>query len=651
MRSRKWLPLAALIHLAAPAAAVQQPPLSVQQRFEAATDALDESRWADALRLFEELETHLGRARDSRSLGLVRVRKAEALIGLDRLEDAVAALQSGRPALPATDCRLNGDRFRGHLTLGRAHELALDYREAAAYYGRAAAIEMPAPSRIELFRGLIQTRMFFDAPSALAAADEGLALVASMRGGAGLEGQFRTLRGRVLLNMGRTADARTELDRAMQLLGGLTQRVDIRDVIARSDLAIAAMLGGRAADARRYLAMTGAGRMPRSSLDSPQSMPAPPCGNGLTPDDVAIVQLALATHGGVASVTPVYSSRQGDAALIFARAAQSWHWLPESSSRLEPIFRLSIRVEMRCDTAGAERRIADQNEVASWADANRVPISLSTPTNRSAVQLRGDLAEAEARFGADSPQLLPVLVRLGRTLDLDRADRARHWQRAFAIATAAGAPGPYRAMIGRALVGALAGEAERSRPYTAQLLALTEAVPVSGDPFLLSLAMTAAAERHLYEREMDQAAALIARIRSQPDFRDKRTLMATIDDLAVAVETARGGQAAGRAAYELLPAGTFGCSARQPIRRATFSDSDFPQVAQSWGFEGWLEIEPIVGTSERAVSARAIAAYPPFIFNTGGLAMVERFRFEPAFVPPGGACAGMTQKISFRLPR
>ncbi|MGK3871062.1 hypothetical protein ABI004_14930, partial [Enterococcus faecium] len=78
-----------------------------------------------------------------------------------------------------------------------------------------------------------------------------------------------------------------------------TQRIDVRDVSVRSDAAIAYLLGGNETEARRYVAMTGAGATSIGLIDPGVAMVPPDCGGeaGLKPDDMAVVEFSIADDG------------------------------------------------------------------------------------------------------------------------------------------------------------------------------------------------------------------------------------------------------------------------------------------------------------------------------------------------------------------
>jgi tetratricopeptide (TPR) repeat protein len=664
MMSSRWSLAAAFVLAAAGPAAAQQPARpqaqsrpqqqpTIQQQFDAASTALTEERWQEALRLFEELEARLVRS-SPRNLAIVRVRKASALLELGRGDEAAEALRLGIPALPATDRSLDEDRFTGHLTLGRIAERRFEYPAATAHYRTALAIAVPSAFKVAAFRGLIQTRMFFDAPAALRDVDEALtALAAAVPADRQLEGQYRILRGRVLLNMGRFVEARQELERATRLLGGATTtRVDIRDLVARSDLAIAAHLGGDEEAARRYLAYTGAGRMPRAFIPIQRGGAVPRCGNGIEPNDVSVVELSIRDTGTVGHASPVYSSKRGEAALHFARAVSRWRWDPDDIEDIEPLFRAAVRVEVRCTHRSLQPGDMPPHDIAEierWAAARGIPLEADPARGRTAAGLRADLAALEARHGPSAPQLLVPLMRLGVTRELRDRDRIPFLERALAIAAAASVPDPYLSYVAFRLHYARRAAADRDSDDRPNHAAILSEPALRGNPYVAAVAHIGEAAWFAERGRWQPAVQELARVRAL-DLPADHMLMADVQEVAAVIETGLGNHQAAQAAWRAIPADRRWCLFT-PRRKAAYAgESDFPARAQAWGFEGWTVVESLVGRAG-AVSQRTIAAYPPFVFDEGSLDIARRLRFETTFEPESGPCAVHRQSFRFMLPR
>ena len=112
------------------------------------------------------MENALEGGSSARSLGIVRVRKADALSALGRDEEAEAALRLGLPALRSSDQSLSEDRFLALMALGGIYERALDYPAALSRYRLAESLAPSPASRVRPLRGIIVTGMFYDGGTA-----------------------------------------------------------------------------------------------------------------------------------------------------------------------------------------------------------------------------------------------------------------------------------------------------------------------------------------------------------------------------------------------------------------------------------------------------------------------------------------------------
>lgn len=637
----KRMLLALLLSLAAVAPAAAQQP-SVQQQFDAASAARDAGDWAGALRQFEALESRLS---DPHTLAVIRVRKGTVLIELGRPADAAAAIRQGLPGLAEGDANLAGDRFLALLTLGRVAEHDLDYPAALALYRRAAAVPVSEGDRLIVWRGLIQTQLFADAPGALRDADATLASIERLEpNNRQLLGQIHTLKGRALLNLGRFAEARAELEIALRLLGNLTMRVDRADLLARSDLAIAALRVGDQEAARRYLAYTGAGHFDRGHFLLNPGWEPPSCGPDIAPDDVVVLEFYVGADGNVGNVTPIYASRQGPSAILFARAARDWTFDRAVASRLPALFRSVVRLEVRC-TVRMSRRTggevgAELRRVAEAAPAlNQL---VERERDRSLAAVRADLA---ARGDSGGPETLALLVILANHPGVDHPERLAFLQRALPLA--ADNP-PLAASIALAFVRErrappVAGQAQAS-DYEA-LLALPE---IRASPRAALEIRIAIARFHYQAGHYDEALSRAAAAASGLPATDP--LRVTALEITVAVQAARGNAAAARAAFDAIGPGAGRCGIQPRQLRIEASDSDFPNAALRWGFEGWATNEALIGADGHVVGTRTIAAYPPFVFGDAVGLITRRTRYVTNFVPGDAPCAVDRSTVHFELP-
>jgi tetratricopeptide (TPR) repeat protein len=481
MRGAKWGLALVGAMLASPAMAQQ----TVQQQFDAASSALAEGKWQEALTLFEALETKLP-ARPTTSLGLVRVRKGEALVELQRVEEAKAAIESGLAALPASDPSLREDRLLATLMLAGIAERELDYAQAIKHYRAVDDGVAAGDLKLRALVGLTRTGMFSDPATALADADRMMALVHAQPGiTAARIAPFQALKGRVLLNLKRYKDAQQELKSATKALGGLTLKVDMNDLSARSDMSLALLLGGEGNSAREYLAYTGAGRISDDFAVAAEMEP-PPCGgeSNLSPTDVAVVEFSIRDDGSVGYAAPIYWSRTGLGVLAYAKAARGWSWHPENVKKVPPLLRTLTRVELRCSTASARPSPVETlgGAVESWLSSKNVALVPEDDRSDAIVarSLTEELARREREHGTASAHIVPVLSALADNAIATDEERLRHLDRAIAIVRQASGPAPVVAHF--EMRRAIAKAAKDGWPRQPKFDAVLEDPAVRSDP-------------------------------------------------------------------------------------------------------------------------------------------------------------------------
>ena len=484
IRFRSGLVIAAGMAVASPLCG--QTATTIQQDFDAAT-ALDAGTDKQAaLKAWEALEHRI--ARNPRSLAIALVRKSAVLMALDRKDEAVAAARAGLAGLPTKDATLDGDRSSAHLILGRVAQGSVDYASAASEYREAAMAADTNADKVAALLGEIETATFVDPSAAENALTELRALLVKVKVEPVVSAEFARRESLLLLNQGNFEAARTKSAEAVKLLGGLTDKTDLRDVAARSDTAIAALLAGKEDEARRYMAMTGAGRLPTGSFDPALQMTPPDCGGeaGLKPEDMAVIEFSIGDDGAVIASHPIYAAGGGKVALEFARTALGWSWTPEQVKNLPLFFRYNIRVEMRCSTAFDRPSITKllNANFEAWLDSKKLTLppendqseALALPRQRAA------LAAVEAKDGAQSVSLLPPLYRLIQNGVLPREEKNALARRALAIADVNGVPPLPRLLLDMAVRGTARSDGWRGNAFVKDLMPLLSQAPYAGDP-------------------------------------------------------------------------------------------------------------------------------------------------------------------------
>jgi hypothetical protein len=84
---------------------------------------------------------------------------------------------------------------------------------------------------------------------------------------------------------------------------------------------------------------------------------------------------------------------------------------------------------------------------------------------------------------------------------------------------------------------------------------------------------------------------------------------------------------------------------------SSVSTADFPDEALRWQFDGFVREAFDIDAAGRVEKARAIVAYPPFVFRSAADRTIARFRFLAPVVDGGAAgCEGKTMTIRYAKP-
>ena len=642
--------------LIASAAAAQQPARTMQQDFDAATALDSATDHAAALAAWQALEM---RARPgSRTNAIALVRKGGALFRLARYDEAAAAVRAGVTRLPATDATLADDRLTAQRILGEVAASTLDYAGAAsAFAAMEAAAVTPTDKVFPLLR-LIEVQTFTDPSAAKAAMARADTLLASAKVDKSVSALFARARTVLLLNTGDLPGARASALKTVSLLGGLTEQTDVLDAAARSDAAIALLLSGNPDEARRYMAMSGAGRMAKGQFDPAADMRSPDCGGdaGLKPEDVAVVEFSIAPDGTVARATPVYAAGGGQVALEFARVARGWSWPTETVAAMPPFFRYNARVEMRCSTAFTRPSIGDglDAELERWLAERGAPVP-PAPETASAAALAGQRA-ALAAAGPGLPTLAAT-YRLASNPVLPREERAGLYTRAATLAGDA----PALARLALALPSRLLAVEDvwRQRAYETAVGPLLAQPVYANDPqarAAIRLMLADAADRG---KQRDRARlalvlTLLRQVAEDPALKSNDPLRVGALVRIASIEERAGARDAARIAFAATGLSANQCAIMDapPKMVSNPGSSAFPREAILWGFEGWTQVQYDIGADGRASNARALLSYPPFVFSKAGTDAFASARYAKTFRPDGGlGCGGTTNRIRFMLPK
>lgn len=670
--------IAAILATAAPAA-------TIQQDFDAAQGMLDAGKAIEARDAFTALLTRFPPASQGKAASLVRARLGNALLATSDPEAAepllVAAIQGFKGAT-AQDAE---ERAAASYNLARAQESrgALD-TAAQGYRAVLASKVFPAvsPADIGVRAALARTVIWSDPDEARRQLDALLALPPEKLGAThDQRALLETLRGRVELNNNNPGEARRWFTMAARSAGGAeTQKVSVADIRIRGDLALANQKLGRLDEVQKNVALSGAGSLASQGLTTAAAMPLPACAplTGLATDAVAVVEFAIGADGRVSGVTPIYASRgSGEIAaaarddgpeILFPQAVRGWFWNTENVARLDPFWRLAVRVELRCfnsrpdvDPVGTAFRI----ETSDWLQALGVRDLPRWPDNDAAALplMRAELARREQGEGPTSEQLLPMLLAVADNSAAPIAERraaATRWQ---ALTRQYKPPMPVRTDF-RLTEIVWESDPIRTRPATLQfkrrkmteLLAELE-TSRDGDSRAAMLVRLRLGETLEEMRDYTGARRLFERIAAGPeavmpagDLIRTAALLQISNLAAAAHDTAAA--AAALAATGLTPEQCSLIDIRPQGINNSIGNNAFPSQTRRWGTGGFARVGYDITADGNTANVRTIIASPPFVFGPSTEKAITQFKYRPVFRPGNTiGCTGNAQTVHFNFVR
>ena len=635
-----------------PAASAQQP--TVQQAFDQASELSAAGKWAEALDAYHALEARVGSAR---SKAIVQLRESKALVELGRPDEARPLLATALKALPVGDESLREDRLDALLTIGGLQMSSLDYASAYAAYGQALPLAVDNASKARALVGLIQTGTYVDPQGALPYVVAAQTLIANPQFEPSTRAVVELPIAQYFLNVGRYKEAKEVASRAVADLGGMTDKIDLRDAAARSDVALAALKLNDADTAREYLAKSGLG--PSEGFGFAAEMQPPLCGGdaGLRPDDMAVVEFWVGDDGAVIHAAPVYASRSGEVGPEFARAVLEWSWKPEDFKKLPRFYRYNARVELRCSTAFPRPAVTDEvrQGLADWLEEKHLPLPLDSGEGdaRRLARQRAALAAADARGEQDALSTVPLLYDLLSNVVIPADERAHLAERTAAILSASHAPPIARLAADVPLWQARAAGSRFDAPFVRDLERALRTPDYASDPLARAALQLILADLKA-RRDRNATVPLLRAISEDTSLEDGHPLKVGALIRLASFEKKAGHMLEARAAFDRTGLTGEQCAMLDAPPRMTStgaSDNSFPQEAMRWGFEGWVATQFDIDARGQTHGQRAIVAYPPFVFTDSATGIVTRTRFAATYRPgetPG--CGGFTQRVSYELP-
>jgi len=636
-------------------AAAPAPPTR-QAIYNDAQSAYDAGDWQAAITGFNQVLA--GAKSTSRSTGVIRGRLARALLRRGRIDEAQATAAQALVEIRQGETGPDADLAEAYLTLGDVLRFKLDLDPAVGAYRQARALATGPTAASLILSADIGTILANMVTHPDLAAQTAAALIADQKAFDALPSPDRalilTLRARAELNRGDLDKALDYTVKALALSGDVhSTRVNLNQVTVRSDAGLISAIRHDETGMHEYFAYSGAGHLPSEDWLSGASTELPICNAEVTPEDTAVIEFSISEDGRTVGAAPVYASRPGQMGVIFARAVRTWRWRTEGVAKLDPFWRASIRMQLRCLTTPRAIELDEPFAVATraWLRANGVRVSLgdaSAAVGAAPVKAGGDLGRVSGLVAKVFSPNTGAGARIEAAAALDE------------LLDKAGAPPEVRAFI---IIASL-GPNERSLNHAAaagRARALGAAAPrfdvIPGGARSAAWLRTEQAIALEYSGDFPAArppleavvALPIASLASEDPIRRVAILHLSLIDRFTGHEEA--------ARARLTSAGMTGaqCSlldVRPVPRKAGISSENFPEEALRWGFEGWLKEAFDIGPDGAVTDVRTVMAYPPFVFGPATEATLKHFRYMP---PTLGdkvlGCAGETLSVHYVEPR
>jgi hypothetical protein len=447
------------------------------------------------------------------------------------------------------------------------------------------------------------------------------------------------------------------------LSGGLTPRITLQQAAIRGDLAQAALLNDDKADARLYLAYTGAGN---TAFATAAFMGPPDCGpeTGLSPNDAAIVEFSIGDDGDVSNAQTVYTRGDYAVAAAFAQAVYGWYWDPGQIAKVPAFYKQLMRVELRCtNSSGGSAGILGPltDRFLAWAtpllgDTSQETLKIGAGLEKlSAMAARaeseGALPTAVAALAVRGmvdprrPADVTLLEGFDKALALaDRANLPAEVRNAIVVLRLAASTKLARRTRGKAVASGLLLDGDAGARLAAGAAIAGDAVAQDTLLLLSDAARSKGAG----------AVALLSRVADDRRLAEHHPLrqVALLQLANLAAADGKLDEAQGYFVRTGLTEEQCALIGVQPVMKSSgVSGADYPAEALWYSFEGWVNLEYNIDARGRTMGIRPVVAYPPFVFVDAAKKIAQDITFQASYRPAGGAaCSGKLQTIRFSVP-
>lgn len=369
--------------LGAGVASAQATAPAAQARFDTAQAAFDRGDWAGAVAGYRAALAAMRTS--SRSVAVIHSRLAFALQQSRQFDAAQTEAKAATSAFAAQKIVQDDDLGEALVLLADHHRQPQTNDLAIEEYRRAIAA-MHATSTEAMFAaryGLALATLTAQpdvAASSLDAIVGDAPFFAKLRKAD--QANILALRGMSDLNRGQAKLAARYIEKALDLIGRTTTRVDVGQIRIRGDAALIYASLGDGDLVRQYLTYSGAGHLPDQSWLSGAEKDLPVCDDEVGPRDVAVVEFAIADDGRTQRTTALYASRPGPVGGVFATAVSKWRWQPAALAKLDPFWRQSVRLELRCVKRPPLVALSDsfRDRTAEWLQQSGLDPALAKRT-------------------------------------------------------------------------------------------------------------------------------------------------------------------------------------------------------------------------------------------------------------------------------
>ena len=630
-----------LISLLLPLPGTAETAQQIYDRAEAAMKADDPETAAELFRgLLERL-----RAKKPRSYYELTLRYGEAK---RQMGDNVAAIAAFDEALEGLSSSLKAEELaslRG--TLGDALFYSFDYRRAADVYAQLVNDSQPVwqtlsrSFRFSLKLNQAQALFWSGQTGAMATLEKARNLIdPADKDARELDGFIDSIRARFLLSQGNLSAARSAARLALSKAGGITPLTSIADRHIRQDAALVAWFDKRPNDAVELSAMGGAARIGSNEKDFKSRFgrlvegAMPKCNSieGIKPDDVIVAEFSVSRSGTTEEIVPIYSSRPGQIENPFLAVIGKWNFSDGLQDK-SIFWRSSYRVALRCQISPDGRLSAlvmpksIETQLKSAYLRQGLPDDTLIRIKEPAVlrKIEAALAVLEPKSDSDAAALLFALSLRSGTTNKARQDLFKRFDQ---IVSSNNQWLPLR-FYQRSVFG-----------YSDSNGVAIEVADKLPDP---DVAAYLRAQQGLqYERlgKSKEAAILYQQIVSSTVHKDspyRHFALLHLASLSVKSDLKQA-----EAYFQQTGLSPDQCSLYD-VQPMPMRFNVSPKFDAEFDGSAWVHIELDVSQQGKAENVRAVASYPPFIYEEAFVDTYRRTRFTPIYRGNGEGCKGYSR--------